>query len=155
MMMGEGRRRGFTFIEIMLVMLIVGLLSSIAVPKYLDLKRRASTTNVIADFQVVRVAVLNFYGDSSYFPPEAPAGVIPPSLQRYLPQGFDFTGHGWTLDYENWELAPVAGPNGEPVLVGLTVTSDDPILAETTSRVLGNVPQIVYGDAYTFVISGM
>jgi prepilin-type N-terminal cleavage/methylation domain-containing protein len=148
-------RRGFTFIEIMLSMVIVGLLSTIAVPKYLDLKRRAMTTNVIADFQVIRVAVLNFYGDSSYFPAEVGPGTPPPGLLKYLPKGFEFTGHGWTWDYENWELAPVSGPNGEPVLVGLTVTADDPILAETTSRVLGNVPQIVYGNAYTFVLSGM
>ena len=147
--------RGFTFVEIMLAMVIVALLSTIAVPKYIDLKRRASTTNVIADFQVVRVAVLNFYGDSSYFPAESPPGEVPAGLKKYLPVGFDFHGNGWTLDYENWDLAPTAGPNGEPVLVGVTVTSDDPVLAETTSRVLGNVPQIVYGDAYTFVISGM
>jgi prepilin-type N-terminal cleavage/methylation domain-containing protein len=148
-------RRGFTFVEIMLAMVIVGLLSTIAVPKYLDLKRRASTTNIIADFQVVRVALLNYYGDSSSFPPESGAGDIPPGLAHYLPEGFTFKRKAWTLDYENWGLAPTSGPNGEPALIGLTVRSDDPVLVETTSRVLGNVPQLVFGDSYTFVISGM
>ena len=35
------RRRGFTFIEILMVMIIIGLLSSMAILKYIDLKRQA------------------------------------------------------------------------------------------------------------------
>jgi prepilin-type N-terminal cleavage/methylation domain-containing protein len=148
-------RRGFTFVEILVAMTVVALLSAVAVPKYIDLKRRASSTKVIGAFQVVRVAVLNFYGDSARFPGETAAGEVPPGLKAYLPHGFAFRTNDWTLDYENWELAPMAGPDGEPVLVGLNVTTADPLLSETTSRVLGNVPQISFGNSYTFVISGM
>src|SRR6185295_20283839 len=94
-------RFGFTFVELMIAMIIVGCLSAIAVPKYIDLKRRANTTKVLGDFQVVRVAVMSFYADSSYYPAETGAGVIPPHLQKYLPLGFEFSRPQWTLDYEN------------------------------------------------------
>ena len=146
------RRRGFTFVEIMISMTIVGLLSAIAVPKYIDLKRKANTTKVIGDFQTVRVAVMSFYADSSYFPAEAAAGTVPQNLTNYLPMNFKFVKEGWTLDYERWESGGVGSTD---VIVGVTVVTQDAVLAETTSRVLGNVPQVGFAPSFTFIISGL
>jgi general secretion pathway protein G len=70
-------RVGFTFIELLVVVTIVGLLSSIAVPKYRAMKQRAQATNVLGDLQVVRVAVLNYYADYQQFPVEAGPGTAP------------------------------------------------------------------------------
>ena len=153
--MRRRRRSGFTFVELLIVVTIVGILSAIAVPKYIDLKRRANTTKVLGDFQAVRVAVMSFFADSAYFPAEVPAGVMPPNLQKYLPVGFQFTRAQWTLDYENWNVGQQPEfPNSES-LIGVSVTTDDPVLGETTSRLLGNVPQFSVGNTYTFMISGM
>lgn len=136
-------------------MTVVGLLSAIAVPKYIDLKRRANTTRVIGDIQAVRVAVMNFFGDSSYFPPEAGQGVIPANLERYLPIGFQFVTDQWTIDYQNWD-AGGQGADQSTSLIGVTVIcTQDPQLGETTSRLLGNVPQVVASPSFTFMISGM
>ena len=148
------RRLGFTFVEILISMIIVGCLSAIAVPKYIDLKRRANTTKVIGDIQVVRVAVMSFFADSSYFPAESGPGEIPNNLARYLPVGFTFQRTGWTLDYENWDVGPT-GFTSASALIGVTVVTDDVALGETTSRVLGNVPQVSYSPSFTFMISGM
>ena len=149
------RRRGFTFIELMVTMTIVGFLASIAVPKYIDLKRRANTTKVIGDFQTVRVAVMSFYADSSYFPVESGAGEVPANLQKYLPIGFEFNTDQWTIDYQNWD-AGGQGADESASLIGITVIcTEDPALGETTSRVLGNVPQVVQSPNFTFMIAGM
>jgi prepilin-type N-terminal cleavage/methylation domain-containing protein len=148
-------RRGFTFVELLISMIIVGCLSAIAVPKYIDLKRRANTTKVIGDFQAVRVAVMSFYADSSYFPAETGPGEIPANLTRYLPIGFSFTKLEWTLDYENWELGDEQEFTNASALIGVKIICQDPVLGETTSRLLGNVPQVASSPSITFMVSGM
>ena len=151
----RGRRGGFTFVELLISMIIVGCLSAIAVPKYIDLKRRANTTKVIGDFQAVRVAVMSFYADSSYFPMEAGPGVTPNNLQKYLPINFSFSRQEWTLDYENWELGQGPGFTNSSALIGVTIICNDPALGETTSRLLGNVPQVSFSPSVTLMVSGM
>jgi prepilin-type N-terminal cleavage/methylation domain-containing protein len=149
------RRAGFTFIEMLIVMIIVGLLSSVAVPKYIDLKRRASTTRVVGDINAVRVAALSFYADSGYFPGEADAGEIPDNMVKYLPIGFTFHRPGWTLDYEYWDIGQSPFSNSTSI-VAVAVIPEDPKLAESTFTMLGRgVPAFVNGDVVTFVISGL
>ena len=148
-------RRGFTFVELLISMIIVGCLSAIAVPKYIDLKRRANTTKVIGDFQAVRVAVMSFYADSSYFPGESGPGEIPANLTKYLPMNFTFQRQEWMLDYENWDLGGSVGFSSSSALIGVTIICQDAVLAETTSRVLGNVPQVSASPSITFMVSGM
>jgi prepilin-type N-terminal cleavage/methylation domain-containing protein len=149
------RKGGFTFVELLISMIVVGCLSAIAVPKYIDLKRRANTTKVIGDFQAVRVAVMSFYADSSYFPLESGPGQIPNNLTKYLPVNFTFTRAEWTLDYENWEVGQGSGFTNASALIGVTIICQDPVLGETTSRLLGNVPQVANTPSVTFMVSGM
>lgn len=136
----------------MISMIIVGVLSTVAVPKYIDLKRKANTTKVIGDIQAVRIAVMSFYADSTYFPAESGPGDMPPNFRNYLPIGFSFQRAEWTIDYQRWDAAGVGTAD---VLIAVTVITKDAALGETTSRVLGNVPQVAMSPSFTFMISGM
>ena len=147
-------QRGFTFVEMLICMIIVGLLSSVAVPKYIDLKRRASTTRVVGDFQVLRVAAISFFGDSAYYPAEAGPGEMPAHLDKYLPNGFTFRRPGWTLDYENWDVGESSFSTTSQV-IAITLIPDDPVLAQTTLSVMGGVPAYLEGNTVTFIISGL
>lgn len=144
------RRTGFTFIELMVVVTIIGLLSSIAVPKFRLMKQRAFATNVLADLQVVRVAVLSFYSDSGHFPAEAAAGIAPPGLEKYLPIGFAFKRDEWSMDYD---IVPGGGPAGD--LVGVSAATLDQDLGNTVMAMLGNHATIMIGGRLTFFISGL
>lgn len=50
-------RRGFSLIELMVVVVIVGLLASIAVPAYQDAQREAYRAVVLADLNAVKQAI--------------------------------------------------------------------------------------------------
>ena len=147
------RRAGLTFVELMISMVIVALMSSIAVPKYHDIKRKAFAAKILGDFQVVRVASLNFYADSGHFPDDAPEGTVPTGLEKYLPQGFSFTQPLWTLDYERVVITPSRFVAGDE-LVGVAVVTPDAMLGETALAMLHGATLSI-GGKYTFIISGM
>lgn len=142
-------RPGFTFVELMIAVTIIGLLSSIAVPKYRTMKRQALAAQVLGDFDVIRVAALSFYADSGYFPPDAGAGQTPRGMDRYMPQGFSFTRREWTLDYEYF-----APGGGGQELVGVAAATLDGQLGTTVMAMLGNNATININGRLTLFISG-
>jgi len=50
------RRRGFTFVEVLVVMIVMSILATLGVLKYIDLKHRALSSSATADLQAVRLA---------------------------------------------------------------------------------------------------
>ena len=147
------RRIGFTIIELIAVMTIVGALSAIAVPKFRQVQRRATATQILGDFDVVRLAAMSFYVDSGYFPAEANAGSVPRNLKPYLPNNFTFTKPQWTLDYENWELKTQPRFTKTGVVIGVSIKTKDAALGETAMQLVGNTPTFTVGTKYTFLIS--
>ena len=132
-----------------MVVTIIGILTSIAIPKFRSVKRRALATQILGDFDVVRHATMSFFVDSGYFPAEAPLGAIPRNLGPYLPTGFAFTKDDWQLDYENWPM------NGGTAVIGVSFTTREPSLGAAAMSLLGNSPSFTSGTKYTVVIAGM
>lgn len=152
-MSSTSRRSGFTFIELLMVVTIIGILAAIAIPKFRTVKRRATATQMAGDFDVVRHAAMSFYVDSGYFPAEAEAGATPQGLKSYLPTNFTFQRPDWTIDYENWgSHAPTTKTS---VLVGVSFTTPDEQLGQTAMVLLGNAPSFTVGSKYTVMIAGM
>jgi prepilin-type N-terminal cleavage/methylation domain-containing protein len=145
----RGNRRGFTFIELMTVLLVLAILCALAVTRYTDLKSRALSATVTADLDAVRLAAYNTMYSIGDWPPEQPAGAIPPEMQSHLRQGFSFSRPEYTLDWEN------LGGGGGGMQVGVTVTSTDAKLMRVLSQTIGNKgPFIVVGNQITLVIVG-
>jgi general secretion pathway protein G len=55
------RRKGFTFVEILMVMIIIGLLSSLGILKYIDLKRQAYAVKIASEIHAVQVGAFNYW----------------------------------------------------------------------------------------------
>jgi prepilin-type N-terminal cleavage/methylation domain-containing protein len=60
-------RRGFTLIELLIVVVIIGLLASIAIPKFAATKDKAKLASVRSDLRNVMTAQEAYFADANAF----------------------------------------------------------------------------------------
>ncbi len=147
------RRGGFTLVELLVAVAIVGILAGLAIPNLKNMIQRARAADVAGTMNVVKVAALNYNADKHGWPPESALGVVPPGLVSYLPANFSFKRDGYTLDYENWSLP--GGLPGDPnthTLIGVSVQTKDPQLGNALLELLGSAIVFDVNNTYTIVI---
>lgn len=144
-------RRGFTLIELLVVTFLLGILASIALLKYLDMRNHAVAAQMSQELRAIHVAALNYFADKETWPAESGAGAVPVGLAALLPgqlaPSFDRTQY--VLDYENF------GAAAPEVMIGVAVTTDDPKLFAKFVGLMGSQsPFFVAGNRLTYLISG-
>jgi prepilin-type N-terminal cleavage/methylation domain-containing protein len=149
----DRRRGGFTLVELLLVVAIVGILAQIAIPNYRNLVTRARAVDVLGDIEVIEQGARNFQGDRHLWPPDAAPGVIPPGLATYLPDAFSFTGEDFQLDWENIDLpGGLPGDPGTSRILGVGVVTGNAELAEALVAIFGQAGWYVVGSTYVRII---
>lgn len=147
------RRAGFTIIELLMVMIVIGILAGMAILKYIELRHRARAAAVAADLESVRLAGYGAFYETGNWPSDASAGVVPAALVQYLPANFSFDRPDYTLDWENF-VPPGGGPSGG-MQIGIVITASDPLLQQAMVQMLSNkLPFINVGGTLTFMIVG-
>lgn len=68
-------QQGFTLIELMIVVAIIGILAAIALPAYQDYTIRAKVTEGIGFANAARTAISEYYLTNNDFPTQSQAGV--------------------------------------------------------------------------------
>lgn len=62
------KKKGFTMIELLIVMAIIGILLAIVAPRYFGRLEQAKETALRQDLVIMREAIGHFYGDLNRYP---------------------------------------------------------------------------------------
>lgn len=76
--------QGFTILEIMVAVVIIGILVAIAVPIYLHLQRNSQNSRFISDLRTFSQAYETYAMTYGKWPPSAASGVVPTGLSGEL-----------------------------------------------------------------------
>ena len=148
----DRRRGGFSLIELLMAVSIVGILAGMAIPNLRNMTWRARATEVAGDLEVVRIATVQYNADRSSWPVEAAPGVIPTGLAEYLPDAYVFQGNGYELDYERLSPVVIPGDPGTTQLIAVAVVVDTDELSNAVIELLGGSLLYSVGRKHTVVI---
>jgi prepilin-type N-terminal cleavage/methylation domain-containing protein len=96
------KRGGFTLVEIMIVVAIIALLASIAVPNFLRSRKRSQATQILQDLRVIDSAVDQYAIENNK---GTGASIVWADVQKYIKTGTrlytsnatDILGNAFTL----------------------------------------------------------
>lgn len=77
-------RRGFTLVEIMIVVVIIGLLAALAIPAIQRVQRRAQNTRFASDLRTFAQAFDTYAMEHGVWPSNAGSGVVPTEVSDQI-----------------------------------------------------------------------
>jgi general secretion pathway protein G len=94
---GERRSAGFTLIELLVVMTIIGVLLTLAVPRYFRTVQHSKETVLRKDLSVVRESIDRYYGDLGQYPEELGSLVEKHYIRNVPVDPFTKSAQTWLL----------------------------------------------------------
>lgn len=150
----RSRRSGFTLVELLIVLALIGIVARLAVPYYQRYVTMARAAGAVSEIATIRLAAYTYHTDTLEWPPDVNRGIVPAELVPYLGEGFSFTRDDYVLDWDNWTL-----PDGSPsrpetgVLVGISLTTADEQLGAAFVNLLRRgTAHATIDEHYTLVV---
>jgi type IV pilus assembly protein PilA len=151
--------RGFTLVELLLVLLILGILLAISVANYRHARVRAAETAAIASLTAINQAQYSFMqtcGNQRFAPHLTSLGKENPSshsayLSPDLTVGDEVVKNGYRITMEGTEVVePILTCTGETPVSGYQATADPATPGWTGNRFFGtNLDTVIFESAET------
>lgn len=81
---GSVHRGGFTLVEIMIAVTIIGLLAAIAIPAFSRVRENARSSRTMNDFRILSDAFSVYTLENGSWPEDQMPGEFPPEMDGYL-----------------------------------------------------------------------
>ena len=114
---GRNSLGGFTLVEIMVVVVIIGLLAALAIPAFQRNQRASQNARAVNDFRIFAQSFEVYNTQNGSWPPNAGAGVVPAGMSG------DFKQDSWTANPNslggrwNWDF------NRPEFVAGVSITN--------------------------------
>lgn len=139
---------GFTLVEIMIVVVIIGLIAAIAIPTFRAIRSTTHATTTASEFRTFVGALERFAFENRGWPADTAPGVIPPGMEGYFaPDKFTGTspiGGNWDWQFQQGSPAieaalAITDPTiSEPFQVRIDQLLDDGDLTTGRFQKIGN-----------------
>ena len=129
-------RTGFTLLELIIVISVIGILATIALPALKDVPRRAAESVLKSNLRTFRDLIDQYHGDKGHYPPSLEALVDEGYLRTMPRDPMTKSNETWQVVYE--EIDPEEIPaetdlpeDAQPGVIDVHSGSEDPSLDGT------------------------
>lgn len=134
------RSRGFTLVEVMMVVVIIGVLASFAIPAFMKVRQQSYASAIANNFRVYRAEFEMFVMEEGHWPPDANRSVVPLGMEGRLNRFWEDTTEGDLWDWERNAVGVSAG-------ISLAGARSTPSVMERVDEILDN-GDLSTGDFY-------
>jgi general secretion pathway protein G len=112
--------QGFTLLELLVVMTIIGILAAIAVPALRDSPQRARESTLREDLFTFRTVIDQYHGDKGSYPPDLQTLVTAGYIRKIPIDPLTKSAGTWVLAMEEPSTeAEASGPADQPTTPGI------------------------------------